>query len=295
MRVLITGAHGQVGSELVAQAQSLGYDVIATDREQLNIADESEVTAFVNQNKPDVIINAAAYTAVDQAETDQALAYAINAEAVKYLAESAKSLDIPLLHISTDYVFDGSKAEPYVEDDPINPVNLYGASKRKGEEYLEQSGVKFINLRTSWVFGLEGNNFVKTLLRLAKELEEFGVIDDQLGGPTSAVDIAATLLSIAQQSSKAGFDKWGTFHYSGMPYVSWWKFADYAIQAAYEHGLITQLPKLNKLTTSQYPTPAKRPHNSRMVLDKVQNAFAVYPSDWKAACLKLIHSMIENN
>lgn len=295
MKILITGAHGQVGSELVVQGQSLGFDVVATDREQLNITDESAVTAFVNQQRPDLIINAAAYTAVDQAETDQALAYAINAEAVKYLAESAKSLDIPLLHISTDYVFDGSKSKPYVEDDLINPVNLYGASKRKGEEYLEQSGVKFVNLRTSWVFGLEGNNFVKTMLRLAEERDEFGVIDDQLGGPTFAADIAAALLNIAQQTQNADFDQWGTYHYSGMPYVSWWQFADYAIQAAYEHGLITQLPKLNKLTTSQYPTPAKRPHNSRMVLDKVQNAFAVSPSDWKAACLKLIHSMIENN
>ena len=288
MKILITGAKGQVGSELVMQAQLRSHEVVATDREQLDITDQSAVLAFVEQEQPDVIINAAAYTAVDQAESDQELTYKINAEAVKFLAEAAKAIDVPLLHISTDYVFDGTKSEPYVEDDPIKPVNLYGASKRKGEEYLEQSGVNFVNLRTSWVFGLEGNNFVKTMIRLASERDEFGVIDDQLGGPTFAADIASALLYIAEQAQENAFDRWGTYHFSGMPYVSWWQFADYAIKKAFELGQISALPKVNRLTTDQYPTPAKRPHNSRMDLSKVQEKLGLQPSDWQSGVDKLL-------
>jgi len=288
VKILITGAKGQVGSELVMQAQLRSHEVVATDREQLDITDQSAVLAFVGQEQPDVIINAAAYTAVDQAESDQELTYKINAEAVKFLAEVAKAIDVPLLHISTDYVFDGTKSEPYVEDDPIKPVNIYGASKRKGEEYLEQSGVNFVNLRTSWVFGLEGNNFVKTMIRLASERDEFGVIDDQLGGPTFAADIASALLDIAEQAQENDFDRWGTYHFSGMPYVSWWQFADYAIQKAFELGQISALPKVNRLTTDQYPTPAKRPHNSRMDLSKVQEKLGLKPSDWQFGVDKLL-------
>jgi len=288
VKILITGAKGQVGSELVKQATLLGHNIIATDRTQLDISDQQAVSELVAQEQPNTIINAAAYTAVDQAESEQDLAYAINAEAVNTLAKAAQSLNIPLLHISTDYVFDGTKPEAYVENDPICPVNLYGASKRKGEEYLEASGVKYINLRTSWVFGLEGNNFVKTMIRLAKERDEFGVINDQLGAPTFAADIASALLSIAQQTQQTEFDNWGTYHFSGMPYVSWWEFADYAIQKAHSTGLIERLPKINKLTTDQYPTPAKRPHNSRMALGKIEQALGIKPSNWKAGVNQLL-------
>lgn len=291
MKILITGAKGQVGSELVMQAQLRSHEVVATDREQLDITDQSAVSAFVAQEQPDVIINAAAYTAVDQAESDQELTYKVNAEAVKLLAEAAKAIDVALLHISTDYVFDGTKSEPYVEDDPINPVNLYGASKRKGEEYLELSGVKYINLRTSWVFGLEGNNFVKTMIRLASERDEFGVIDDQLGGPTFAADIASALLNIAEQTRESDFDHWGTYHFSGMPYVSWWQFADYAIQSAFELEIISKLPKVNRLTTDQYPTPAKRPQNSRMNLSKVQEELGLKPSNWRVGVDNLLKGL----
>lgn len=288
MKVLITGAKGQVGSELVSQAAKLGHEVIATERAQLDITKNQLIQEFVTKTKPDVIINAAAYTAVDNAETEQDTAYKINAEAVNYLSKACKALDIPLLHISTDYVFDGSKSEPYREDDPVCPVNLYGASKRKGEEYLEQSGAKYINLRTSWVFGLQGNNFVKTMIRLAKERDEFGVIDDQIGGPTFARDIASALLKIAEKTMATGFNNWGTYHFSGMPYVSWWEFAEFAIQTSLNLGYLHKLPKVKKLTTDQYPTPANRPNNSCMSIQKIQTNFGIEGSDWKAGVKLLV-------
>jgi dTDP-4-dehydrorhamnose reductase len=286
MKLWITGANGQVGSALVKQAINKDYEVIATTRSDLDITDSKQVNFFVDKHQFDVIINAAAYTAVDKAETDSEHAYQVNAEAVKYLAQAALNLDVPLLHISTDYVFDGVKLSPYDESDSICPVNIYGASKRKGEEYLELSGVKFINLRTSWVFGSEGDNFVKTMVRLANEREELGVIDDQKGGPTFAADIASTLLTIAKKVTETEFSEWGTYHYSGAPNVTWWGFAKYAIDKAFEKGLVEKLPTLNKLTTVQYPTPAKRPLNSRLKNEKIQKLFHVEHSDWKAGvCL----------
>jgi len=281
VKLWITGANGQVGSALVKQAIDKGSEVVATTRSDLDITNADQVYTFANKYQFDAIINAAAYTAVDKAETDSVQAYQVNAEAVKCLAQAALSLDIPLLHISTDYVFDGTKQSPYHESDSISPVNIYGASKRKGEEYLELSGAKFINLRTSWVFGTEGNNFVKTMVRLANEREELGVIDDQKGAPTFAADIASTLLTIAKKVTEAEFSEWGTYHFSGTPNTTWWGFAKYAIEKAFEKGLVERLPTLNKLTTEQYPTPAKRPLNSRLNNEKIQKVFSVECSDWK--------------
>jgi len=286
VKLWITGANGQVGSALVKQAIGKGYEVIATTRSDIDITDTNQVNSFAYKHKFDVIINAAAYTSVDKAESDLEQAYQVNAEAVKLLAQAALKSGIPLFHISTDYVFDGTKPSPYLESDPICPVNIYGASKRKGEEFLELSGVKFINLRTSWVFGTEGNNFVKTMVRLANERDELGVIDDQIGAPTFAVDIANTLLEIVNKVVNSEFNEWGTYHYSGLPSVTWWEFAKYAIEHAFECGVVSQLPVLNKLTTAQYPTPAKRPINSRLDNEKIQKIFSVKCSDWKAGvCL----------
>lgn len=286
MKLWITGANGQVGSALVKQAINNGYEFVATTRSDLDITDSEQVNVFVDKHQFDVIINAAAYTSVDKAETDLEQAYKVNAEAVKFLAEIVLNSNIPLLHISTDYVFDGTKQSSYLENDSICPINIYGASKRKGEEYLELSGAKFINLRTSWVFGTEGNNFVKTMVRLANEREELGVIDDQKGGPTFSDDIAGALMTIAKRVTEADFCEWGTYHYSGSPNTTWWGFAKYAIEKAFENGLVKKLPTLNKLTTEQYPTPAKRPLNSRLNNEKIQKVFSLEFSDWKAGvCL----------
>jgi dTDP-4-dehydrorhamnose reductase len=291
VKLWITGANGQVGSALVKQAMESGHEVVATTRREVDITDAALVSSFAEKYLFEVIINAAAYTAVDKAETDSEQAFQVNAEAVNNLAQAALNLDIPLLHISTDYVFDGTKQNPYLETDSVCPVNVYGASKRKGEEYLELSGVKYINLRTSWVFGTEGNNFVKTMVRLANERDEIGVIDDQYGAPTFAADIANTLLKITNKVVDPGFSEWGSYHYSGMPNTTWWGFAKYAIEHAYECGVVKNLPKLKKITTEQYPTPAKRPANSRLDNEKIQKLFSVECSDWKVG-VSLLNSQI---
>jgi dTDP-4-dehydrorhamnose reductase len=287
MKLWIVGASGQVGRELVRLALDYGYQFVATTRDEVDITNAQRVFEYAEQTQPDVLINAAAYTAVDKAETDHVQAYLVNAEGVYNLAQAALKLNIPLLHISTDYVFDGTKAKAYTEEDEVCPVNVYGISKRKGEEYLEKSGVNYINLRTSWVFGTEGNNFVKTMIRLANEREELGVIDDQNGAPTFAEDIANSLFVIAKKVISSDFTRWGTYHYSGSPNTTWWGFAKNAIENAYDKGLINKLPVLNKLTTEQYPTPAKRPENSCLDNEKIQKVFSIEGSDWKTGVDKL--------
>jgi dTDP-4-dehydrorhamnose reductase len=293
MKVLITGAKGQVGTELVRLAAEQGLDIDATDHNTLDITQTDQVMAYVKASRPDVVINAAAYTAVDKAEEESELAYKINADAVLNLANAVKDQHIPLLHISTDYVFDGSKRDQYIETDSVCPINVYGESKLRGEQLLKGSGANYINLRTSWVFGLKGNNFVKTMIRLAKERDEFGVIDDQFGGPTFATDIAKALLKIAKQTMNEGFDKWGTYHFSGLPHVTWWQFADFAIECALSKGMIHRKPKVNRLTTGQYPTPATRPQNSRMSCQHIKDVFGIEASRWEAGCWDLIHSLVE--
>ncbi|MDP0590185.1 MAG: dTDP-4-dehydrorhamnose reductase [Candidatus Endonucleobacter bathymodioli] len=193
MKVLITGANGQVGRERVEMGRPLSYEIIAADREVLDITDSEAVRSFCENIRPEAIINAAAYTAVDDAELEPELAFLVNSEAVKYLASAAKELQIPLLHISTDYVFDGAKPENYNEEDSTYPINVCDQSKRQGEIYLVESGARYFILRTSWVFGRHGSNFVRTMMRLAKDRDELSVINDQFGGPTSAIDISAAL------------------------------------------------------------------------------------------------------
>lgn len=295
MKLLITGAKGQVGTEIVKLARERGYDVVAASHEQLDISNERQLNEFVLDRKPDVIINAAAFTAVDLAETNQELAFRINADGVKHLSTLAKKLDIPLLHISTDYVFDGSKSAPYIESDPVKPINVYGASKRQGEMFLEQSGARYINLRTSWVFGVSGKNFIKTMMRLAKERDEISVVSDQSGGPTFAEDIAGALLHIVEKIQQAHFNDWGTYHYSGLPYVSWWELAEYSLQNALKMRLIPSLPIIHKLSTDQYPTPAARPNNSRLSCHRFEQVFEYPLSDWQAGCQKLLRSNNFNN
>lgn len=282
MKIWVTGASGQVGSELVDQANERGHDVRATGRKDLDISSASQVYSFAENSDFDVIINAAAYTAVDSAEDDPIQAYQVNAEAVKFLANAAFKLSIPLLHISTDYVFDGTKQSPYKESDPVAPINVYGASKLKGEEYLIASGAKFVTLRTSWVFGLRGNNFVKTMLRLSNERAKFSVVSDQVGAPVYAPDIANALLRIAERSVLPSFVDWGIYHYSGQSNVSWWGFADYIVKDAYAHGVIESLPEIAKIDTKDYRTPAKRPLNSTLDNGKIQEVFAIACSDWKS-------------
>lgn len=284
MRILITGCHGQVGSSLTEQlASHENTEVLALDREHLDITSQDAVNAAVAEFKPSIIINAAAHTAVDKAEEEVDLSYAINRDGPKYLAQAAQSVGAAMLHISTDYVFEGNKAGEYVETDTTNPQGVYGKSKLAGEIAVAQACDKHIILRTAWVFGESGNNFVKTMLRLGENRDTLSIVGDQFGGPTYAGDIAGTLIQIAKRINQGNAVEYGVYHYSGLPHVSWFDFADAIFDVAVEQGVLAKKPSLTSITTDQYPTPAKRPSNSRLSNEKIIQGFSVEASDWKAA------------
>lgn len=278
-KVLVTGAKGQVGSEIV-KAVPAGFTVIGLGSNELDITNQQQVTAVIAQYKPDLIINAAAYTAVDKAESDSDNAYAVNQQAVAWLAQAAKQADIPLFHISTDYVFDGESTTPYKETDPVNPQSVYGMSKLAGEQVLAATHNKHIILRTSWVFGAEGNNFVKTMLRLGKERDELSVVADQYGCPTSAASIADVLWKLAELYKQKASLPWGIYHFSNSPACTWHGFAVEIFKQAKEKGLIDKEPKVNAITTAEYPTPAKRPVWSVLSYDKLEALLSEKVPKW---------------
>ena len=284
MRVLITGCYGQVGSCLTKQlAKNKKTTVLALDREHLDITNQDAVDAAVAEFKPSIIINAAAHTAVDKAEEEVDLSYAINRDGPKYLAQAAQSVGAAILHISTDYVFEGNKAGEYVETDKTSPQGVYGKSKLAGEIAVAQACEKHVILRTAWVFGDNGNNFVKTMLRLGENRDALSIVGDQFGGPTYAGDIANALIQIAKRITQGDTVEYGVYHYSGLPHVSWFDFAGAIFDVAVEQGVLVKKPNLTSITTDQYPTPAKRPSNSRLSTEKITLGFSVEASDWKAA------------
>ncbi|WP_050936826.1 dTDP-4-dehydrorhamnose reductase [Vibrio harveyi] len=288
MRVLVTGSKGQVG-HCIIQELSVMKDVsfLAVDRDTLDITDREAVFRTINDFRPTVIINAAAYTAVDKAESEPELSFAINADGPRFLAEAAHEIDAAVLHISTDYVFGGDKLGEYVETDATNPESVYGKSKLAGELAVVKACSKHIILRTAWVFGETGNNFVNTMLRLAKVRDELSIVDDQFGGPTYAGDIAKTLITIAGKIVSDEKIAYGVYHYSGLPHVSWFEFANSIFEYALDSGVIANKPKLKSITTDQYPTSAKRPLNSRMSTEKIGSAFAIEASDWISAFVRI--------
>ncbi|MDF4565565.1 dTDP-4-dehydrorhamnose reductase [Vibrio parahaemolyticus] len=288
MRVLITGCNGQVGhclTEILSNTENVS--LLAVDREELDITVKKAVSDVVRAFKPTIIINAAAHTAVDKAEDEVALSFAINRDGPKFLAEAAKEVGAAILHISTDYVFEGNKVGEYVENDVTNPQGVYGASKLAGEIAVAEACDKHVILRTAWVFGEYGNNFVKTMLRLAATRSELSIVGDQFGGPTYAGDIAKALVEIAKKISNDESIEYGIYHYSGQPHVSWYEFADTIFDNAVEQGILRSKPTLSSITTEQYPTPARRPSNSTLSSNKILHAFEINTSDWKAAITNL--------
>ena len=286
--ILITGANGQVGKALqyLVEAEWANNNTLTcyfADRATLDISNKADIHAFCQNKKIDIIINCAAYTAVDKAESESEQAYAINSDGPKNLAQVAEELGAALLHISTDYVFSGDKKDEYLELDETAPQGVYGASKLAGEQAVAQYCTRHIILRTAWVFGEYGNNFVKTMLRLAQTHNELGVVADQYGAPTYAGDIARALLTIAQRIAEVKAVTWGIYHYAGYPHVNWHQFAQAIFKQASEAGVIAPSPTVNALTTSQYPTPAKRPANSKLNCDKITVTMGIPPSDWVAA------------
>ena len=280
MRILVAGGQGQVGSALAQIGNEQDLDLIALGRSDLDITDAASISAVFEKYQPELLINAAAYTAVDKAESESELAYAINETATARLADACAGANIPMLHISTDYVFDGSKEGLYTEDDPVNSLAVYAKSKEAGERALRERVERHIILRTSWVFGVQGNNFVKTMVRLAKDRDRLTVVADQFGGPSSARGIAAALLEIAAQFEQTGEVAWGTYHYCQKPYVSWHQFAQAIIERATEMGLVDHPVEVAPIPSSEFPTPVKRPANSRLDASKLHSTFNISDSSW---------------
>ena len=287
MRVLVTGSKGQVGQCLVEQLLEKEYTTLALDRNQLDITFPEAITQTMDEFKPDIIINAAAYTAVDKAEGESESAHLINGDGAKYLAQAASKIGAALLHISTDYVFSGEQDGEYRESDTPAPQGVYGVSKLAGERAIQAYCERHIILRTAWVFGEHGNNFVKTMLRLGRQRDSLSIVSDQFGGPTYAGDIASTLIQMAEKIITNESVKFGIYHFSGLPHVSWFDFASHIFDAAVEQKVLTRKPELSAITSDLYPTPAKRPANSKLSVQKIKEQFGIDASDWKRALIQL--------
>ena len=282
MKILLTGSKGQVGFELNKKLGALG-EVIATDREELDLADYDAIRQFIDQTKPDIIINPAAYTAVDKAESEPDLAYQINVMAPEVLAKKAAELDIPLIHFSTDYVFDGLKKGAYVETDEINPQSVYGKTKCEGEEKV-RTHVKHIILRTSWVFGSHGNNFLKTMLRLIQEKDSLNIVGDQWGSPASATMLADVTFKIVDTIFKnKNFKDYGTYHVTNEGETNWHQYASLIASELIKLNVKIKCgpDQIHSILTSQYPTAAKRPLNSRLNTEKLKETFVLDLPDWE--------------
>ena len=288
-RILLIGKNGQVGWELQRTLASLG-GVLAVDRQGMDLTDADSIRRVIRDSHPDLIVNAAAYTAVDKAESEAGLATAINGSAPGIMAEEAKRLGIALVHYSTDYVFDGAKPQPYVEDDPVNPLGVYGVSKLAGERAIQAVGIPHLIFRTSWVYGGRGKNFLLTMLRLSKERDELRVVADQIGAPTWSRMIAEmtgqVLACVAAPNQRKGMsmsDVSGTYHLTGSGATSWFGFTQ-AILENVTHRAIDAarptLPRLVPITTSDYPTPAQRPKNSHMSNAKLTSVFGLVSPAW---------------
>ena len=282
MRILITGANGQVGWALKQLAgQFPQHTAIALERRDLDITCKDAVSQAITKNNVSIVINAAAYTAVDKAEDNAESAFNINRDGVENLASSCLNADIPLLHISTDYVFNGKKTSPYLESDAPNPLGVYGHSKLAGEQAIAEQLNRFIILRTSWVFGLHGQNFVKTILRLCQDRRELNIIADQYGAPTSAASLARCLLQICDQYDNDIAIPWGLYHFTNTPDTSWHGFACQIIDLAQKYHLIDHEITVNKITTDQYPLPCSRPQNSCLNTDKLSKELSIIPTPWE--------------
>jgi dTDP-4-dehydrorhamnose reductase len=293
MKILITGMEGQIGRELTRMAQEKKFDYVPFNHQRLDITDFNAVEKTLTDYRPSVVINAAAYTAVDKAEfkTERARVFEINQEGPFNLAVSCKRLGAALIHISTDYVFDGLKKGPYREMDPIAPLGFYGTSKASGETAVRDTLTNHIIVRTAWVFSAYGHNFVKTMLRLGCEKETLRVVNDQSGCPTYAGDIAEALLTIASYIlSNSQNSLWGTYHYCGQGVTTWYGFA----QAIFEHGqkyFPLKIKKLIPITTEEYPTPAQRPRNSVLDCTAIKQCFGINPVSWEKGLVSVIEEL----
>jgi len=290
MKILVFGAGGQIGREVCRAAWFPRYTITPLDRKVIDITNGAAVSAVLAREAPDLVINLAAYTAVDRAESEPEAAWAVNCAGAAHIAAACDESATPLIHLSTDYVFDGRNTEPYREEDAVGPLGVYGRSKEAGERAVRAALARHVILRTAWVFGAYGANFVKTMLRLAAERPVLRVVADQRGCPTAAADIAAALMVIVGHIER-GEPMWGTYHFAGAGATSWHGFAEAIFDLAAPK--LAARPQVEPITTDQYPTPARRPMNSVLDCRKIEEAFGVPPPPWRVALASVIREVLD--
>ena len=290
MDILVTGGRGQLGTALRAFRWPSGVRIHAPPRDALDLGNEGSVRATFAERRYDAVINAAAYTAVDKAESEVAAAYAVNALGPALLADATRSAGMPLIHLSTDYVFDGRKPEPYVEDDPVRPLGVYGASKEAGERAVRAGNPRSVILRTAWVVSPYGRNFVKTMLRLGSEGQSLRVVDDQRGCPTSAADLAEAVARIAIALARNQDAPTGTYHFANEGDTTWCGLARHVFATAAALG--GPDASVKAVTTAEFPTPARRPANSRLSTAKLTRDYGIVPRPWREAVDEIVAALV---
>jgi dTDP-4-dehydrorhamnose reductase/dTDP-4-dehydrorhamnose 3,5-epimerase len=279
LKFMVTGVSGQLGHDVMTQLKEMHLDVIAPRRDEFNLTNNNQVKNYIIKEKPDVIIHCAAYTAVDKAEEQKDLCYSVNVEGTRAVAEAAKEINAKVVYVSTDYVFDGKGSQPHPEDKQTNPVNYYGCTKEQGEKIVRELIDKHFVVRTSWVYGLNGNNFVKTMLKLAESRDEIKVVSDQMGAPTYTKDLADFIVNLVQTNN------YGTYHGVNEGYCSWYEFAKLIF---IKYGINM---KVNPISTEDYPTMAKRPLNSRLAKENTTKAGLDRLPQWEDALTRFIEEL----
>jgi len=291
MRILVTGKQGQVAQSLFEIGSDRDVEIVLVGRPDLDLLDASTVYDAISSAKPDVVVSAAAYTAVDKAESEPEAAFAVNAIGAGAVAEAAAKLDVPVIHLSTDYVFDGRLDRPYREDDKVGTMSVYGASKLEGERLVSSATPNHAIFRTAWVYSPFGNNFVKTMLRLGETRAELGVVSDQIGCPTSALDIAEAVITAARRlATDPAPSLRGIFHLTGSGEGSWADFAEHIFRSA---GAAGRAPvRVNRIRTADYPTPAQRPANSRLSGERLQQQYGIRLPEWRASADRVVSRLL---
>jgi dTDP-4-dehydrorhamnose reductase len=292
MKVLVLGTPGQLGHELMRAAWPSELEIAGVGYPDFDVGREADVRRVIADHAPDLVINATAYTAVDKAEGDRDAAFAINRDGPLFIARDCARRGIPMVHVSTDYVFDGAKDGAYVEDDQINPLNIYGESKAAGEQAVRETWERHVTLRTTWVYAAHGANFVKTMLRLGAEREEMSVVADQYGAPTAAADLAAAIVAIVPQIIGRTDAPWGTYHFTDAGVTTWHGFAERIFQ--HLEKTIGRRPRLKGIATAEYPTPARRPANSRLDCSKIRATFGVTTPPWEESLERVLQELQAN-
>jgi len=294
MKILVIGSNGQLGWELVRQSKQYGFETLGVDQPQLDITDPIQVEKFITNYHPALVINPAAYTQVDGAETEPDIAFSVNRDGAGNVAKACHLVRVPLFHISTDFVFNGDKVSPYNESDPVSPVNIYGRSKAEGEDVVRAQLTEHVIIRTAWLYGVHGNNFVKTMLNLGMKNKVIRVVADQYGSPTSASDLAEALWKITTRLLTDGKKAWGTYHYAGYGVTTWHQFSETIFEYAKQYQTF-KIEHIDPITSTQFGSPAKRPRYSALDCSHIEKILGIKSKPWQESLARIINRLYTEN